>query len=134
MPISRRRLLESFAVGAGLAREARALQVWKPNWISGQPEHHPAPNAPVSLQPLADQIRQIESALSYLGQPLSDADQAAINAALAGDDEAAAVAELQRILDRYVLITVVINPESRVEVERGAAPPLLVEVVRDCSW
>jgi hypothetical protein len=128
MPISRRRLLESLAAGAGLAQtQARAQQVWKPNWISGQPEHHPVPNAPVSLQPLADQVRQVESALNYLGQPLSEADQSAINAALEGNDESAAVTKLQQILDRYVLTTVIINPESRVEVERGAAAPLLVE-------
>ncbi|HXE10941.1 MAG TPA: CehA/McbA family metallohydrolase [Bryobacteraceae bacterium] len=127
MPISRRRLLETFAVGAGLCADAQAQQVWKPNWISGQPVHHPAANAAVSLQPLADQVRQIETALNYLGQPLSQADQSGINSALEGDNERTAVAELQRILDRYVLTTVTINPESRVEVERGAAAPLLVE-------
>src|SRR6185295_12304790 len=34
---------------------------------------------------------------------------------------------LQKILDRYVLATVHINPESRVKVEQGAARPDLVQ-------
>ena len=35
-----------------------------------QADHqHPAP--PVPLQPLAQQVRQLEEALAYLGQPLS---------------------------------------------------------------
>ncbi|MGH9654250.1 MAG: hypothetical protein ACRD6B_12405, partial [Bryobacteraceae bacterium] len=77
MPISRRELLESIAAGIGLlaaeedAFAAQTGRQWKPNWISGQPEHIPTANAPVSLQPLADQVRQIETALNYLGQPFS---------------------------------------------------------------
>ena len=37
------------------------------------------------------------------------------------------MAQLESILDRYVLVTVDINPESRVKVEQGAAKPELVE-------
>src|SRR5437762_4039983 len=70
----------------------------------------------VSLQPLAQQVRQIESALNYLGQPLPSADVQRINAAVALQNEAAAAAELERVLDRYVLVVVTINPESRVKV------------------
>jgi hypothetical protein len=40
----------------------------------------------VALQPLAQQVRQIESALSYLGQPLSEADVQRINAAIGLQD------------------------------------------------
>ena len=81
----------------------------------------------VSLQPLAQQVRQIESALNYLGQPLPSADVQRINAAVALQNEAAAAAELERVLDRYVLVVVTINPESRVKVDPGSVKPELVE-------
>jgi hypothetical protein len=82
----------------------------------------------VSLQPLAQQVRQVETALVYLGQPLAESDHKAIDQATAGaDDEAAAVAHLQQILDKYTLAIIDINPESRVKVQPGAAKPELVE-------
>jgi hypothetical protein len=84
-------------------------------------------NLGVPLQPLAQQVRRIESALRYLGQPLPAADHLAINEAVALGDEAAAATRLQAILDRYVLAAVRINPESRVSVEPGAAKPELVQ-------
>jgi hypothetical protein len=87
---------------------------------------HPAA-APIPLQPLAQQVRQLEDALNYLGQPLPAADQRRINEAIGNPDEAAAVAQLQAVLDPYVLLSVDINPESRVKVEQGAAKPDLVE-------
>ena len=89
---------------------------------------HPAPAAaPIPLQPLAQQVRQLEDALNYLGQALPAADQRRINEAIGNADEAAAVAQLQAVLDPYVLLSVDINPESRVKVEQGAAKPELVE-------
>jgi hypothetical protein len=84
-------------------------------------------NPKVALQPLAQQVRQIESALNYLGQPLSPGDVQRINAALALQDEAAAAAELERVLDQSVIAVVSINPESRVKVDSGPAKPELVE-------
>jgi hypothetical protein len=81
----------------------------------------------VPLQPLAQQVRRLESALRYLGQPLPAADHLAINEAVALADETAAAARLQAVLDRHVLATVRINPESRVSVEQGAAKPVLVQ-------
>jgi len=83
--------------------------------------------APAPLQPFAQQVRQIETALKYLGQPLSPAEQSQINAAIANPDEAAAVAGIERILDHYTLAVVDINPESRVKVAPGPAKPELVE-------
>ena len=83
--------------------------------------------APVPLQPLAQQVRQLQDALSYLGQPLTPAQDKEINAAIAKPDEAAAVASLEPVLDRLALVTVTINAESRVKVEQGAAKPELVE-------
>src|SRR5262249_49345043 len=86
---------------------------------------HPAPSVP--LQPLAQQARQIEEALNYLGQPLPAAVHQRINSAIANSDEAAAVKDLESALDAYSLVTVDINPESRVKVEQGAAKPELLE-------
>ncbi|MGC9946725.1 MAG: CehA/McbA family metallohydrolase [Bryobacteraceae bacterium] len=83
------------------------------------------PAAP--LQPLAQQVRRLEDAMNYLGQPFPPADHKAINAAIANADEGAAVAELEKILDRYALAIVDINAESRVKVEPGLAKPELVE-------
>jgi hypothetical protein len=88
------------------------------------------PSGPVDgvpLQPLAQQVRRLESALRYLGQPLSAADHLAINEAIALSDERAAASRLQEVLDRHVLAVVRINPESRVSVEQGAAKPELVQ-------
>ncbi|PYR18248.1 MAG: hypothetical protein DMF94_20840 [Acidobacteria bacterium] len=81
----------------------------------------------VPLQPLAQQARRLETALTYLGQPLASTDRQAINDAISTADEEAAVQELQTTLDRHVLAVVRINPESRVSVEQGPAKPELVE-------
>ena len=86
----------------------------------GDPSPHPS-TRPVPLQPLAQHVRLLERALSYLGQPLAPEDRDRINHATAGTDEAAARAEIEAALDRYVLVVVGINPESRVKVTRG--PP-----------
>jgi hypothetical protein len=81
----------------------------------------------VALQPLAQQVRQIENALTYLGQPLSKPDVQRINATVGLQDEPTAVAELEKILDQYALVIVTINAESRVKVDPGPAKPELVE-------
>lgn len=81
----------------------------------------------VPLQPFAQQARQIETTLAYLGEPLSTEDRNAIAAAIANTDEAAAVLRLEQILDRHTLAIVDINPESRVKVRPGPAKPELVE-------
>jgi len=81
----------------------------------------------VPLQPLAQQVRRLEDALSYLGQPLPEETHDALNQAMAMEDEPAAVARIQALLDPYVLAQVEINAESRVKVQPGAAKPELVE-------
>ena len=83
--------------------------------------------ASVPLQPFAQQVRRLEDALSYIGQPLPMADHAAINRALALKDESEAAEKLQEILDQHVLVEVDINAESRVKVRQGKAKPELVE-------
>src|SRR5467141_4309520 len=81
----------------------------------------------VPLQPFAQQVRQVETTLGYLGEPLAQRDQDAINEAIAKTDEAAAIAQLEQVLDKYALVIVDINPESRVKVQPGPAKPELVE-------
>ncbi len=91
-----------------------------------QHRHDAAKRIP-ALQPLAQQVRQVETTLAYLGQPLSAAEHRALNDAIADTDEAAAVSKIESVLDKHVLLIVGINPESRVKVEQGAAKPELVE-------
>ncbi|PYV12124.1 MAG: hypothetical protein DMG07_17730, partial [Acidobacteria bacterium] len=83
--------------------------------------------ARVELQPFALAARQYELTLEYLGQPLPESDRARLTKAIAGSNEAAAVRELEAVLDKYTLAVVEINPESRVKVEQGQAKPELVE-------
>lgn len=94
--------------------------------LTGAVPRSPA-QAHVALQPLAQQVRQVESALGYLGQPLTEQDQEAVNRAIGEVDEAAAIADLEQTLDKYTLAVVDINPESRVKVQPGVAKPELVE-------
>lgn len=107
------RFLTAAAIGAALTLVVNAQD--------------PPAAAAVPLQPLAQQVRRVETALRFLGQPLAAADHEALNAAIALTDEAAAVARIQQILDRLVIAAVHINPESRVKVEQGAARPDLVQ-------
>jgi hypothetical protein len=89
-----------------------------------QPSRAPAPPP---LQPLAQQARRLETALRYLGEPLTGAERRALDDAIGRSDEAAAVAGIQQVFDPRVLISVHISPESRVRLEQGAAPPALVQ-------
>lgn len=79
----------------------------------------------VALQPLAQQVRQIQGALSFLGQPLLTTDVQRINTAIGQADEAAAIEELERVMDQYAVVIVTINAESRVKVDAGPAKPEL---------
>ena len=81
----------------------------------------------VPLQPLSQQVRRLEDALSYLGQPLPPEVHAALNQAMAMENETAAVARIQELLEPFVLVQVEINAESRVKVRQGPAKPELVE-------
>ena len=75
----------------------------------------------VEFQPLAAATQRLIDALDYIGSPLSDEDQAALKQAIESDDDRAAATAIQRILDRYCLFGVHINPESRVKVAEGPA-------------
>jgi hypothetical protein len=81
----------------------------------------------VSLQPFAQEMRQVEATLAYLGEPLAPKDENAINALIAKTDAAEAASGLEQILDQYTLAIVEINPESGVKVRPGPAKHELVE-------
>ena len=83
--------------------------------------------AAVEMQPLLSQVRRLAEAMEYLGEPLSDTDRKRIDVAASVTDGARAAEEVQRILDPYCLLAVRINPESRISVDRAAAPGRLVE-------
>jgi hypothetical protein len=81
----------------------------------------------VPLQPLAQQVRRIEDALAFIGQPLPPETRKAIDEAIATADDARGVQLLEAALAPHVLATVDINPESRVKVTRADAPATLAE-------
>jgi hypothetical protein len=81
----------------------------------------------IEPQPLQAAVRRLVDAMAYLGEPLSDADRARLDGASRLTTAAEVVAEIERVLDPHCLVAVRINPESRVSVERGAAPARLVE-------
>ena len=56
----------------------------------------------VELQPLAAHAERVVQALELAGSPLAEDQQAALRAALASDDEAAAVETIQRFWIRCV--------------------------------
>ena len=76
--------------------------------------------AGVELQPLSAQVERVAQSLEMLGEPLPATVVASLRAAKKVD-------EIQKILDRYCLAGININPESRVKVQQGEAKAELVE-------
>jgi hypothetical protein len=85
------------------------------------------PVAGVELQPLAAATRRLVDALELAGAPLPAADRAALSRACEANDPKEGALAIQRVLDAHCLLAVRVNPESRVEVQRGPAAAQLVE-------
>ena len=83
--------------------------------------------ASTPLQPFAQEVRLLETTLEFLGQPLTPGDQAGMNATFANSDPEVAVRQAEGILDKYALVDVTINAESRVGVKRGPAAADLIQ-------
>jgi hypothetical protein len=81
----------------------------------------------VEAQPVKAQVRRLEQALEFLGEPLTAAQKSALDKALQETDASKAVTAIQQALDALVLAAVNINPESRVKVAAGPAAKKLVE-------
>src|SRR6266550_834786 len=80
----------------------------------------------VEHQPLAAQVARLLEALQILGEPLPAGETTQLQKlAEAGSARAAAVVEIQKILDRHCLVGININPEIRVKIEEGPAKPEL---------
>ncbi len=79
----------------------------------------------VDRQPFEANVQRVVQALQLAGSPLPSA---SLNRLAELQDDSAddeVIKGLQEILDPYCLLTVNINPESRVKVARGAAEPTL---------
>jgi hypothetical protein len=92
----------------------------------------------VEGQPLAANVRRLMQALDFLGAPLSQETQKAIQSACDEQD----ANKIQRLLDPQVLLAVHLNPESRVKVACGPAratlqqmgyKPVVVKVTNDST-
>ena len=81
----------------------------------------------VEAQPLISQVKRVVGAAEYLGAPLAEQYRRELAAAYEEADPGKSCGAIQRILDRYCLLYVDINPEMRVHVERGPARPELLE-------
>src|SRR5579872_2950079 len=81
----------------------------------------------VEWQPLSAQVRRVIEAMDLLGTPLETKTRQALQAAFQETDSHKGSLLVQEVLDARCLFIVHINPESRVKVERGAAPAELVE-------
>lgn len=80
----------------------------------------------VDVQPLVAATRRLVEALASAGAPLPKSDQQRLNKAMDASD-AVAVRTIQEVLDRYCLLGVHINPESRVKLADGPAAKQLVQ-------
>src|SRR5687767_14884153 len=85
--------------------------------------------AALEAQPLTAQVGRLLEALAYLGESLSETDKERIVAAAGMPDGARALHEIQEVLDPRCLLSIRINPESRISVDRAAAQARLVEQV-----
>jgi hypothetical protein len=82
----------------------------------------------VEFQPLAAQVTRVLQSLELIGEPMPPADASALRKVLdAGAGGQKEIEAMQAILDKYALVGVNINPESRVKVQQGQAKAELVE-------
>lgn len=79
------------------------------------------PLVAVEGQPLAANVQRLLQALEFLGAPLDEGTTAALRRHIDARD----ARRLQETLDQHVLVTVTLNPESRVKAARGPAPARL---------
>ena len=82
----------------------------------------------VEFQPLSAQIARVVQSLELLGEPVTGQDGAELKKLLdSGTGGQKEIEALQKILDKYCIAGVNINPESRVKVQQGQAKAELAE-------
>jgi hypothetical protein len=77
------------------------------------------------VQPFIFQIKRLIETLDYLGNSIAAADKASIENIIAKNEEETAMKNIGAILDKYALFSIIINPESRVNVKGGLIKPIL---------
>jgi hypothetical protein len=95
----------------------------------GTPSHAQSTvdSAAVEPQPFIAHVMRLDEALTLVGSSLQPEDRRRLAALRERTPSSSVVAEIERILDPYVLASVEINPESRVRVRRGRAEAELVQ-------
>ncbi len=81
----------------------------------------------VERQPLVAATKRLVEALKYAGTPLPESDLSALNKAYADPKADSSIRRIQSVLDRYCLVGVHINAESRVKVVEGVAKRQLMQ-------
>ena len=81
----------------------------------------------VERQPLVAATKRLVEALKYAGTPLPESDLSALHKAYADPKADSAVRRIQSVLDRYCLVGVHINAESRVKVAEGVVKRQLIQ-------
>ena len=81
----------------------------------------------VDVQPLLVQVKHLQEALDYLGEPLPSSGAQNLKTASKTKGAAKVTRIVQEALDPFTLAVVTINPESRVKVSPGSAKPELAE-------
>src|SRR5882672_6729140 len=99
-----------------------------PQYVFAQHDHSNAPAevgvvAGVAPQPLLAQAIRLQEALVFLGSSLSAEDANRLKALRDKPLTQETTKSIQEILDPYCLARVIINPEARVKVTKGAAKP-----------
>jgi hypothetical protein len=83
--------------------------------------------AGVPYQPFVSLVRRLLEGMQFAGRPVSKEDESLLREAMKMDDEAAGIAAIQKILNRYCLVDIHINPEARVKLARGEARAELIQ-------
>ena len=89
--------------------------------------HHNHAVQTVEAQPFLAQAIRIADALSFIGNALPEKVERQLRALQSKNMDESTVSKIQELLDPYCIAQVDINPESRVKVERGAAPAIMIQ-------
>jgi hypothetical protein len=81
----------------------------------------------VEAQPLLAATKRLVEVMDWMGNPLPDSVKAALNRAAQEKNEEDASRKIQQALDPLCLLSVHINPESRVKVAQHMVKPQLVQ-------